>query len=336
MKVSVLIATFNSEATTRATLESVFRQTVQPDEVLVVDDGSTDTTLDILGSYKSRITLVVGRHEGVASARNTLCSHAQGEMLAFLDSDDVWHPDYLRHQLSLADKYPEAVAIFTGHIDFHGTEAFTWPVQELEEQPQAELIESRDFFVRYNSATGTFGSMSYCCLPRRMLQHLGKEPFQTNGADDFYMLNRALLWGPTVYARHPLVGYRISAGSISSDRVLNYGQRVLAFEMLQTEYAQVTDRRLSRAFACAFASHRRLFSRFLMGVGKVTEAQQQLMLALLTSTSLKSKAKSALLLCLTYLPTRLQPAWPSRQRQSPARQDGRSVSPGVGHQEAQL
>jgi glycosyltransferase involved in cell wall biosynthesis len=317
MKVSVLIATFNSAATIRSTLESVFQQSVQPAEVLVLDDGSTDATVHIVNSYKPRVSLLAGKHEGVASARNKLCQHARGDMVAFLDSDDIWHPAYLQYQLQLAREYRQTVATFTGHVDFQGTESFMWTKDPIKDRPEVELINSLDFFIRYNSATGTFGSMSYCLIPRRVLQYFGAEPFQTNGADDFYFFNRALLEGPIVYAPACLVAYRITSGSISSDRLVNYGQRVLAFEMLREEYAQVSDRRLRQVFDLAFASHRRLLSRFLMGAGHADEARTQLMLALRSSRHTRCIAKSFWWLCLTYLPASLQPTWPGRHRPSP-------------------
>src|SRR5579872_3123359 len=318
MTVSVLIATFNSSSTIRATLDSVFGQTRQPDEVLVLDDGSTDDTTEIVRSYGSRITLLPGQHEGVACARNKLCSRATGDFLAFLDSDDIWHPQYLEYQLGLVNDYPRSIAFFTGHVDFHGTASFTWGDNPFSMSRRVEVIEPHAFFRLYNATTGTFGSMSYCCVPSPVIRSLGPEPFQTNGADDFYMFNRIAPRGAVVYASAPLVAYRIAAGSISSDRVVNYGQRVLAFEMLAEYYRQVPDRRLRIAFRRAFSSHRRLFSKFLMGAGQTAEARRQLRQSLRCQGGLKSFAKSMSWLFLTHCPAKLQPAWPVRHRKLPA------------------
>ena len=317
MTVSVLIATFNSSATIGATLESVFRQTAQPIEVLVLDDGSTDDTIEILRSYETRITMLFGPHKGVASARNELCRHALGDVMAFLDSDDIWHPSYLEYQLSLAKEYPQAIATFTGHVDFYGSETFTWANDPLSTPQRVEVIEPLKFFKRYNETTGTFGSMSYCCLPSPIIRSLGSEPFQTNGADDFYLFNRALPKGAVVHASAPLVAYRLASGSISSDRVKNYGQRVLAFEMLEEQYSQLPDRRLRRAFTRAFGSHRRLFGKFLMGAGHTAEARSQLRLALQSARGIESVGKSLFWLLSTYVPAEFQPEWPARQRKLP-------------------
>ncbi len=314
MSVSVLIATFNSAATIKWTLESVFRQTIRPDEVIVLDDGSTDTTLKIVNSYGPQITLIGGSHRGVAAARNTLCLNATGEFAAFLDSDDVWHPNYLEHQLRVLKEYPNAIAAFTGHVNFEGLGTFEWKDGIPEQSSRTECIGSLEFHKRYNSETGTFGSMSYCMIPTRVLRECGPEPFQTDGADDFYFFNRALLKGPVAYLSHALVAYRITEGSISSDRIRNYGQRVLAFEMLEKEYASCQDDNFQRTFKNTFASHRRLFGKYLMGARKTAAARHQMVAALRSSFSPESVAKSSALLLATFLPNDLQPRWPSPLR----------------------
>jgi glycosyltransferase involved in cell wall biosynthesis len=316
MKVSTVIATYNSAATIAATLESVLQQTVAPDEIVVLDDGSTDDTRSILRSYASRIRVIAGKHEGVAAARNALCKSASGDLIAFLDSDDIWHPTYLERQIGLFAKYPDAVAFFTGHVDFRGKGKYEWE-HPLPEGPAAdELMDSVLFFKRYNTSTGTFGSMSYCCVPQSVIQSMDGEPFQTNGADDFYFLNWALLSGPVVYDARPLVAYRIAEGSISSDRVVNYGERVRAFELLQERYAESSHPGLIAEFKKAFASHRRLFSKYLMGAGETAKARTQLKCALLTSGSISAIAKSTMMFSLTYMPSAFQPKWPARYRQT--------------------
>jgi glycosyltransferase involved in cell wall biosynthesis len=120
MKVSVVIPTYNSAATIQATLDSVLRQTVSPEEILVLDDGSTDNTFSLLNSYKPRITVFQERHKGASSAYNALCERASGDHVAFLEHDDIWHPNYLEVQLKLFKDYPNGVAFRVGHVNFYG------------------------------------------------------------------------------------------------------------------------------------------------------------------------------------------------------------------------
>lgn len=92
MRCSVLIPTYNSAETIELTLNSVLSQSRKPDEILVWDDGSTDATLSLLDQYGSQIKVFRSQNGGVARARNQLCQRATGELLAFLDHDDLTSP----------------------------------------------------------------------------------------------------------------------------------------------------------------------------------------------------------------------------------------------------
>lgn len=89
---SVIIPSYNREALIGATLDTVFAQTLSDFEVIVVDDGSTDKTLDVVRSYGDRVKLLTQKNSGPGAARNLAVSVATGEYLAMLDSDDLWFP----------------------------------------------------------------------------------------------------------------------------------------------------------------------------------------------------------------------------------------------------
>jgi len=95
--VSAIVPTHNRAATLRRALASVFSQTRPPDEVIVVDDASTDATADVLRDFPTARVVRLDRNGGAANARNEGVRHATGEFVAFLDSDDVW----LSHKLEL-------------------------------------------------------------------------------------------------------------------------------------------------------------------------------------------------------------------------------------------
>src|ERR1700689_5366317 len=92
-KISVVIPAYNAEPHLRATLESVLAQTVQPYEIIVVNDGSTDRTEQIALSYVPRIRYIKQENQGLAGARNTGIHAAVGEWIALLDSDDLVVPE---------------------------------------------------------------------------------------------------------------------------------------------------------------------------------------------------------------------------------------------------
>ena len=96
--VSILTPAYNSAAYVAETVESVRQQTCTDFELLIVDDGSTDDTLEIvqaLAAGDARVKILPSPHAGPAVARNIGLQHASGQFLALLDSDDVWDPSYL-------------------------------------------------------------------------------------------------------------------------------------------------------------------------------------------------------------------------------------------------
>ena len=114
-RVSVVIPTYNRAATLPRAIDSALDQTIDDLEVVVVDDGSTDETTSVLAEYDdSRVRPVVhATNRGANVARNTGIDHARGEYVAFLDSDDVWHPRKLERQLAaLEDRSSDWVGVY--------------------------------------------------------------------------------------------------------------------------------------------------------------------------------------------------------------------------------
>ena len=99
--VSVIIPVYNRPAMVKDAIKSVLCQSISDFELIVVDDGSTDKTLDVLNSFAdSRLKILSGKRRGVAAARNRAARIAEGRFLAFLDSDDLWLPEKLEMQLA--------------------------------------------------------------------------------------------------------------------------------------------------------------------------------------------------------------------------------------------
>ncbi len=97
--VSVIIPVYNGASYLAAAIESVFAQTYTPIEIIVVDDGSTDGSAIIAGAFP-KVHLLTQPNRGVADARNAGLAAAQGELIAFLDHDDLWLPEKLRVQVA--------------------------------------------------------------------------------------------------------------------------------------------------------------------------------------------------------------------------------------------
>ena len=97
-------------------VESVFEQTFKDFELIVVDDGSTDDTASLLGTFGSSLRLFQQKHLGVSAARNRGLAEARGELIAFLDSDDLWLPEKLAVQVSFLRTFPRAALCHTEEI----------------------------------------------------------------------------------------------------------------------------------------------------------------------------------------------------------------------------
>lgn len=115
-RVSIIIPTFNRGHTLRIAVDSIFQQTWQDYELIVVDDGSTDNTADILQSIPNIKILSLGENRGVSFARNRGIEKAKGKFICFLDSDDHWFPEKLAKQVQWIEKNPESSACYTDEI----------------------------------------------------------------------------------------------------------------------------------------------------------------------------------------------------------------------------
>lgn len=319
MKISVVMPAYNCARTIRMALDSVLAQTRRADEILVLDDGSTDETSSILNSYRSRTIVITQKNSGPALARNTLCQGAQGDLVAFLDSDDLWHPEYLENQAGLFDSRPQAAAFFVGHTDVHGYENVAW-TPNPDPDARAEFISSLDFLERYNARPGGF-NMSYCCVPKTILTRIGPDPFQVvpansqPWAEDCYFHNRLALEGPIVHFPRRLAAYRLNPGSVSWDQLRWTAGQVNAIESLTNSDA-MSDGRYRDLFRTVLSSKRRVHAKCLLGAGRTSEARSELRTSLARNPRDPSSiAKSMLLLLLSYLPPTIQPKWPPPYRQ---------------------
>lgn len=106
-KVSVIIPTYNYGRFLPRALESVLSQTYTDYEIIVVDDGSTDETYQVVAEYKNKVKYLTKENGGVATARNVGIQVANGNYIAFLDADDAWVPHKLAIQVEYLDNNPE-------------------------------------------------------------------------------------------------------------------------------------------------------------------------------------------------------------------------------------
>ena len=125
MTITVVIPLYNKAQTIERALRSVQEQILQPDEVIVVNDGSTDGGSDIVSQQNLQyLRLVQQTNQGVASARNHGIAEAQGEWIALLDADDEWKPEFLLSMQQLHHSYPDCNLLASAYdrIDLQGNQ----------------------------------------------------------------------------------------------------------------------------------------------------------------------------------------------------------------------
>jgi glycosyltransferase involved in cell wall biosynthesis len=105
--ISCIVPVFNGERFVREALESIRAQTYRPLEIIVADDGSTDGTQALVASFGEQVCYLSQPNAGPAAARNLGLGAAQGEFVAFLDADDLWHPEKLARQMARFEARPD-------------------------------------------------------------------------------------------------------------------------------------------------------------------------------------------------------------------------------------
>jgi glycosyltransferase involved in cell wall biosynthesis len=113
--VSVVIPAYNGRRYIAPALDSILAQKYRPIEILVVDDGSTDSTVQMVRGYAPEVRVIEQEHRGHPAARNAGIRAASGEFLGFLDQDDLWSPDKLELQIACFERHPDLDLVF-GHI----------------------------------------------------------------------------------------------------------------------------------------------------------------------------------------------------------------------------
>lgn len=116
--VSVIIPTYNYGSFIGEAIESVLAQTFPVSEIIVVDDGSSDNTEEVVGKFGNKVKYIKQKNGGVGLARNTGVKHSTGEFIAFLDADDIWLPHKLERQIQLVQNDEEIGLVTTGLREF--------------------------------------------------------------------------------------------------------------------------------------------------------------------------------------------------------------------------
>ncbi|AEJ39600.1 glycosyl transferase family 2 [Sulfobacillus acidophilus TPY] len=229
-RLSVVIPYYNMGAYVEETLQSVYQSRVPPDEVLIVNDGSTDpASVALLYQLEERypkLRVIRQTNQGLASARNTGARHAQGQYLAFLDADDQVDPTYWERAVALLEAYPN-VAFVGAWAQYFGASEQIWPTfnPELPYILYHNTVNSSALIVR----KAVFEAVG------------GNNPAMTYGMEDWETVIRLVAAGyPGVVIPEPLFRYRIRPDSMS--RGFNRHNLLYLYQTLTRLNADVYER----------------------------------------------------------------------------------------------
>lgn len=222
--VSAVIPVYNGEAFVSDAVRSVLEQTRPAVECIVVDDGSTDATREIVAGFRDAVRYLPQSRGGVSRARNRGAHEARGELVAFLDHDDVWLPEKLERQVAALGRRQTMALCAMQVIDAHGSPGV---VKRL--GPPRGLVLGMLLF-----SAETVSCSSTGLVWRAAFEAMGGFDPGLSMSADWDLLLRTLLEGEAAYVDEPLVRYRVHASNMSR-----------SIEMMERDMVQ--------AFAKAFA-----------------------------------------------------------------------------------
>jgi glycosyltransferase involved in cell wall biosynthesis len=220
--VSVVVTTYNHEKFIGEAIDSVLAQTYANVEVIVVDDESADATPRVLATFGDRVVAIRQLNQGVAGARNTGIRRARGELLAFLDGDDRWHPEKLASQVAAYHAHPGSglIACDVRHFDDRG---IVWegslPRPTADGADEISGVVSRDYYrdlIRGNFIATT----SQVMIPRAVLDAVGLSDATFPIASDYDLYLRIAASYPVTLVNRILTEWRYVATSVSGPQAL--------------------------------------------------------------------------------------------------------------------
>lgn len=242
--VSVIIPTYNRAMFIGGAVESVLAQTEHSFEALIVDDGSTDNTREILGPYLSdpKITYQFQQNQGQSVARNKALAQAKGEFICFLDSDDTWFPHKLEAQLEVMAAHPDVDIV-------HGDEIFI-------DENGGEL--SRDNMPRYSGNIAAQMLKDNCVsiittmTRRHCFDEMGGMSCEIGVADDYDLWLRFSAKYRFLYVPEFFACYRVMTDQISSDKKRRFDANELIIRSFLQNYPSVLSTSQAKAGLSTF------------------------------------------------------------------------------------
>lgn len=233
--VSVVVPVFNAGKFLRETLKSILCQTYRPIEIITVDDGSTDSSPDILREYADRIHCIHQENQGVAIARNVGVECSLGSYVAFCDADDIWFPRKLEWQMDIVNRHP-CVGVVAGFMEKVDELGRTLDSDEKPSGMHDQPMNLKQILLMEGNVIG----MSTSLIKKEIFQKIGG--FQPGNKDlkaEDYDLWIRVSEKTKIYLSSQYVGqYRVLENSRSHGSLRKeYGAQFQLLRMYRSEYS---------------------------------------------------------------------------------------------------
>ncbi len=242
-KVSIVIPTYNSADYIVASVESALQQSYENIEVIVVDDGSTDNTHEVLLPYLSQILYFKQKNAGLAGARNTGHQLATGDYIAWLDADDIAHPERIALQVAYLDEHSDTVLLSSDFATFNASGLLA-PCyideyySRIKQQAGIQNIYSHKQTMQLNNQNCTvyngdlkeqliLGNIVHpptTMIRRSAIRQAGLLNNTVPSAEDWHYFIKLANYGTFAYIDKPLLNYRLSETQMTS--IKNNGKQV--------------------------------------------------------------------------------------------------------------
>ena len=238
--VSVVLPAFNSESTIRRSIDSVLRQTRPADEIVVVDDGSTDGSADVIKSYGDKVRYVYQENSSCAGARNSGIKAAKYRWIALQDADDEWLEDKLELQMKVLEENPDLLWCGANSYNSLGTKkSFRCPPEKAK-----QALGGKDYFDNYlaEAAKRSFHNCAVTMVIRRdIFDEVGLFAEDLRRPEDIDMWSR-------IAFKYPKMGYVTQATAIVHLDLVHAEQDKLRIESKRgVDERKMVERNLQRA-----------------------------------------------------------------------------------------
>lgn len=221
--VSVIIPNYNYAHYLREALDSVLAQTYPRVEIIVIDDGSRDDSKDVIRSYGERVRLIEQKNQGVSAARNRGVEASSGELIAFLDADDVWMPAKLELQVQRILEDAEIGLVHCGleEIDSSGR-SLGIRLEGMEGSVSKEIL-------LFDRAV-ILGAGSTALVPRQTFDAVGGFDTRLSTSADWDFCYRVAHRQPVAFVSEALVRYRVHGVNMHSNIKLMERDMLLGYD----------------------------------------------------------------------------------------------------------